>query len=65
MRQRPRVPWLPLLLSLYLLAIVIFIIATRGETILAGHPAYPILLTLAAFGVLATLVIAVLRRSRA
>jgi hypothetical protein len=64
MRQRLRIAPLPLLLSLYLLAIVIFIVATRGSTILAGHPAYPILLAVVALGALVTLAVAVLRRRR-
>lgn len=65
MRQRPRVAPLPLLLGLYLLTIVIFIVVTRGSTILAGHPAYPILLAVVALGALAALAVAVLRRRRA
>ncbi len=65
MRQRSRVAPLPLLLGLYLLAIVIFIVVTRGSTILAGHPAYPILLAVVALGALAALAVAVLRRRRA
>ncbi len=64
MRQRPRVAPLPLLLGLYLLAIVIFIVATRGGTILAGHLAYPILLAVVALGALGALAVAVLRRGR-
>ncbi len=64
MRQRSRVAPLPLLLSLYLLAVVLFIVVTRGSTILAGHPAYPILLAVVALGALITLAIVVLCRRR-
>lgn len=64
MRQRSRVAPLPLLLSLYLLAVVLFIVVTRGSTLLAGHPAYPILLAVVALGALITLAVAVLRRRR-
>ncbi len=65
MRQRSRVAPLPLLLGFYLLAIVIFIVVTRGSTILAGHPAYPILLVVVALGALTAIVVAALRRRRA
>ena len=64
MHQRLRAAPLPLLLSLYLLAIVIFVVVTRGGTILAGHPAYPILLAIVAVGALITLVVAALRGRR-
>lgn len=64
MRQRPRVAWLPFLLGLYLLAVVGYIVATRGGTILAGHPAYTILLAVVTLGALCTLAVAMLRRGR-
>ena len=64
MSQRSRIAWLPILLGLYLLAIIAYIALTRGATLAAEHPAYPITLGVVALGALVAIVVAVLRGRR-
>ena len=62
--QRTRIAWLPLLLGLFLMAIIAYIAVTRWPTLMAEHPAYPA--TLAVVGVVAllTVIIALVRGGR-
>ena len=55
---------LPLLLGLYLLAIVAFIAATRWATLLAEHPAYPLTLVVVAIVALGMILGTILRVRR-
>ena len=64
MSQRSRIAWLPILHSLYLLAIIAYIVLTRGTTLAAEHPAYPITLGVVALGSISAIVVAVLRGRR-
>ena len=64
MSQRSRLAWLPILLGLYLLAIIAYIVLTRGATLAAEHPAYPLTLGIVALGAIITIVVAVLRGRR-
>ena len=64
MPQRSRIAWLPILLGLYLLAIIAYITLTRGATLAAEHPAYPITLGVVVLGALVAIVVAALRSRR-
>ena len=64
MSQRPRLAWLPILLSLYLLAIIAYIALTRGATLVAEHPAYPLTLVVVGLGAIVAIVVAVVRARR-
>lgn len=64
MSQRFRIAWLPILLGLYLLAIIAYIVLTRGTTLAAEHPAYPVTLGIVALGAIIAIVGAVLRGRR-
>jgi hypothetical protein len=64
MPQRSRIAWLPILLSLYLLAIIAYIVLTRSATLAAEHPAYPLTLGVVALGAIVVIVVAVLRGRR-
>ena len=48
MPRREKIDWLYLLLSLYLLAIVVYLFATRFDAIQASQPAYEITLIVVA-----------------
>lgn len=64
MSQRSRIAWLPILLGLYLLAIIAYIAFTRGATLVAEHPAYPLTLIVVALGAIVAIVVAVIRGRR-
>ena len=61
MPQRSRIAWLPILLGLYLLAIIAYIALTRGATLIAEHPAYPLTLVVVAVGAIIAIVVALVR----
>ncbi|HEY8602383.1 MAG TPA: hypothetical protein VIL85_28435 [Thermomicrobiales bacterium] len=64
MSQRSRIAWLPILLGLYLLAIIAYIVFTRGATLAAVHPAYPLTLGVVALGAIVAIVVALVRARR-
>lgn len=64
MAQRSRIAWLPILLGLYLLVIIAYIVFTRGATLVAEHPAYPLTLVVVALGAIVAIVVAVVRSRR-
>jgi hypothetical protein len=64
MSQRSRLAWLPILLGLYLLMIIAYIVLTRGATLAAEHPAYPLTLGVVALGAIIVIAVAVLRGRR-
>ncbi len=64
MAQRSRIAWLPILLGLYLLAIIAYIALTRGATLVAEHPAYPLTLVVVGLGASIAIIVAVVRARR-
>ncbi len=64
MFRRSRIARLPLLLGIYLLAIIAFIVVTRGATLVAEHPAYPLTLAVVALGAVVAIVVALVRARR-